>query len=239
MEPKEITKHVDKLVTIKIYDDNPPRERSSATIFGHLLAVEPARDDDTAIKVLLNDCQLGRDIQVILLEDRFSIEPGERVVITEAALADVDRRLKIADQQMRDAVSAVDVLTGQIARLKGNLPPNNGLGNAKKLLQQVTTLEAERSLKAKKYKDLVGQHANLKYLRNRIWIGLIKSARQRYQQACRAELDQYLDRLQPIIASADTLASQAGAVTDGAAVAQKVCKVKRHIEEAISAIKAL
>ena len=193
MDTKQVTQHIGKLVTIKIYDDKPPRERAAEQLFGHLLAVEPAREDDTAIKVLLNDRRSGRDVQVILPEERFSIEPGERVVITDAALSDVDQRLKIADQNMRDASSAVQVLTGHIAQLKTKLPPNNGLGNAKKLLEQVTELEADRSRQSKKHKDLAGQHADLKYLRGRIYTGLLKSARQQYQQDCRAELDQYLD----------------------------------------------
>lgn len=239
MDTKQIEQHVGKLVTIKVFDDSPPRDRSSEQFFGHLLGVEPAPGNERGIRVLLNEAKVGRDMSLTLHEDRFSVEPGEKVVISAAALSGVDQRLIVADQQMRDAASVVNGLTGKIATLRAKLPPANGLGNSTKLLEQVTTLEAERSLKGRTYKDLVRRHAELKYLRSRIWTGLIKSARRQYQEMCRSELDQYVERLETIITSAVALAAKADAITDGAPVAGKVLNVKRNIEGAISIIKAL
>lgn len=240
MDAKELARHVGKLVTVKLYDDNPPRERSSETIHGHLLDVTPVPGDDDQIKLLVNDSRTGRDVQIILNDDRFSVEPGEKVVLTEAALNAVDRQILLADQQMREASTAVEALNFKITQARSALSPSPGTGRkAQKIVEQVSALEAERSLKIKKYKDLVTQHAKLKYWRNRIWTGMIKDARQQYQHACREELNQHLDRLQPIMASIDMLTGRAGSVTDGASVAHKVLKVKRSLEEAIVTIKAL
>ena len=239
MNTNDIAKHIGETVTLGVYSEGSPRERWADLYFGELLAVDvvpDAEQDDGLLRAILNDAQTGRDVNVVLRAGRFSLEPGQKVTISEEALKTADRRLRQIGMALEVERSDERARASEIEQLKngGRKRAVSGVINVPKIM----ALKVEHEAQARKVASLTKEQAELSYMRQRIWRGLILAGRRQYRQMCRAELDRQMTNLEGLMEITGGLIANSGVAGD-ASTAACLGSIQRSVRETIHAIEAL